>query len=84
MGSELWEDKFGSLFGLVKGFIWELRKVKLYGDNPSVQQTQSQIALRCLGGETPRVHNYCVCSFVNSSAHCFGCVVYGPSAMAAS
>ena len=68
LGSELWEDKFVSLLGLVKGFIldvWELRKVRLYGDNPSVQQTQSQIAsgelqgvtggrgeLRCLGGET--------------------------------
>ena len=49
MGSELWEDKFGSLLRLVKGFIsdvWELRKVRLYGDNPSVQQTQSQIASR--------------------------------------
>ena len=64
----MWEDKFGSLLGLVKGFIldvWELRKVRLYGDNPSIQQTQSQTAsgelqgvtggrgeLRCLGGET--------------------------------
>ena len=47
MGSELWEDKIGSVLGLVKGFIldvWELRKVRLYGDNPSVQQTQSQNA----------------------------------------
>ena len=29
LGSELWEDKFGSLLSLVKGFIldvWELRK----------------------------------------------------------
>ena len=68
LGSELWEDKFVSLLGLVKGFIldlWELRKVRLYGNNPRLQQTQSQIAsgelqgvtggrgeLRCLGGET--------------------------------
>ena len=68
MGSELWEDTFGALLGHVKGFIvevWEPRKVKLYGNNPSVQQTQSQIVsgelqgvaggrceLRCLGGET--------------------------------
>ena len=47
MGSELWEDKFGSLLGPVKGFILdvqELRKIRLYSDNPSVQQTQSQIA----------------------------------------
>ena len=31
-GSELWEDKFGSLLDLVNGFIfdiWELRKVRL-------------------------------------------------------
>ena len=93
MGSELWEDKFGSLLGLVKGFIldvWELRKVRLYGDNPSVQQTQSQIAsgelqgvaggrgeLRCLGGETDTSCSYGVCSFVNGSAHFSGCVVYG-------
>ena len=72
LGSELWEDKFGSLLGLVKGFIldvWELRKVRLYGDNPSIQQTQSQIAsgqlkgvaggrgeLRCL--QTPHVHMF--------------------------
>ena len=81
MGSELWEDKFGSLLRLVKGFIsdvWELRKGRLYGDNPSVQQTQSQIVsgeqqgvtggrgeLRCLGGETDTSCSYGVCSFVN-------------------
>ena len=31
-GSEVWEDEFGSLLDLVKGFIvdvWELRKVRL-------------------------------------------------------
>ena len=81
MGSELWEDKFGSLLDLDKGFIldvWELRNVRLYGDNPSVQQSQSQIAsgelqgvaggrgeLRCLGGETDTSCSYGVCSFVN-------------------
>ena len=74
--------------------VWELMKVRLYGDNPSVQQTQSQIAsgelqgvaggrgeLRCLGGETDTSCLYGECSF--GSAHCSGCVVYGPSAMAA-
>ena len=92
LGSELCEDKFGSLLGLVKGLIldvWELRKVRLYGDNPRVQQTQSQIAsgelqgvdggrgeLRCLGGETDTSCSYGVCSVVNGSAHCSGCVVY--------
>ena len=67
--------------------VWELRKVRLYSDNPSVQQTQSQIAsgelqgvaggrdeLRCLGGETDTSCSYGVCSFVNGSAHCSGCV----------
>ena len=52
LGSELWEDNFGSLLSLVKGFIldvWELRKVRLCGDNPRVQQTQSQIASGAAG-----------------------------------
>ena len=35
---------------------------------------------RCLGGETDT--SVSVCSFVNGSAHCPGCVVDGPSAMA--
>ena len=75
LGSELWEDNLVLLLGLVKGLdVWELRKVRLYGDNPSVQQTQSQIAsgelqgvaggrgeLRCLGGETDTSCSYGVC-----------------------
>ena len=44
--------------------MWELRKVRLYGDNPSIEQSQSEIAPGelqgvaggwdelCLGGET--------------------------------
>ena len=39
LGSKQWEDKFWVLLDLVKGFIldlWELRKVRLYSDNPSV------------------------------------------------
>ena len=84
------------MLGLVKGFILDVWEVRLYGDNHSIQQTQSQIAsgelqgvaggrgeLRCLGGETDTSCSYGVCSFVNGSAHCSGCVVYGPSAMAA-
>ena len=74
----------GYIWFFVKGFIsdvWELRKVRLYGDKPSVQQTQSQIAsgelqgvtggrgeLRCLGGETDTACSYVVCSFVNGIA----------------
>ena len=39
LGSEQWKDKSGVLLDLVKGFIldlWELRKVRLYSDNPNV------------------------------------------------
>ena len=36
-----------------------------------------------LGGETHTSCSYGVCSFVNGSAHCSGCVVYGLSAMGA-
>ena len=91
--------------------MWVLRKVRLYGDNPSVQQSQSQIApgeLRgvagggelCLEGETdtgiPQMYicsstvcssGVClctVCSLSSGSAHSYGCVVNGPSAMATS
>ena len=38
LGSELWEDDFGSLLSIVKEFlvdVWESRKLKLYGDNTS-------------------------------------------------
>ena len=93
--------------------VWELRKVRLYGDNPSVQQSQYQIApgeLRgvagggelCLEGETDTGIGVCsssvcsstvcssgvclctVCSLSSGSAHSYGCVVNGPSAMVAS
>ena len=36
LGSELWEDDFGSLLSIVKEFlvdVWECRKLKLYGDS---------------------------------------------------
>ena len=42
LGSELWENKCGSMLDLVKSYIldvWELRKVRLYGNNPSIQQS---------------------------------------------
>ena len=43
LGSELWEDNFDPLISLVKEFIlelWEVRKVRLYG-NDSFSQSQS-------------------------------------------
>ena len=76
---------------MIDGRFFMFRKVRLYGDNPSIQQTQSQIAsgelqgvaggrgeLRCLGGETDTRCPFSVCSFVSGSAHCSGCVLYGP------
>ena len=36
IGSELWEDDFNSLLGIVKEFtidVWESRKLRLYGEN---------------------------------------------------
>ena len=50
LGSDLWESKYGSILDLVKSYIldvWELRKVRPYGDNSNVQQSQSQIAPNC-------------------------------------
>ena len=50
LGSELWDNKCGSMLDralynyIIYIYVWELRKVRLYGDNPSVQQSQSQIA----------------------------------------
>ena len=46
LGSELWEDNFGSLLSIVKEFlvdVWESRKLKLYDDNacPAPQSDSS-------------------------------------------
>ena len=40
-GNELWEQHFNSLFHLVKDYvvnIWEVRKIKIYGDDSSQSQ----------------------------------------------
>ena len=40
-GSELWEEYFNSLLHLVKDYvvnIWEVRKIKIYGDDSSQSQ----------------------------------------------
>ena len=44
LGCELWEENFETLLGVVKDYfsnLWEVRKVKLYGD-PCPTQLQSQ------------------------------------------
>ena len=63
--------------------VLELRKVRLYGDSPRVQQTQSQIAsgelqgvpggrgeLRCLGDETDTSCLYGVKTSVTANMYC--------------
>ena len=93
LGSDLWKNKFGSILDLVKSYIldvWELRKVRLDGDNPSVQQSQSQIAPGelqgvagggielCLGGETDTgisVYSSNVCSTTVCSSGVCLCTV---------
>ena len=64
-----------------------VKKVRLYGDNPSVHHSQSQIAPGelqgvaggggelCLGGETDT--GISVCSLSSGSAHSSGCEVNG-------
>ena len=45
LDSELWEDDCSSMLDLVKNYIvdvWGLRKARLYGENLSVSESQSQ------------------------------------------
>ena len=46
LGSELWEHKFHSTLDRQSYIldVWELRKIRLYGNNPSIEQSQSEIA----------------------------------------
>ena len=46
LGTELWENKCDSTLNRVSYIldVWELRKVRLYGGNPSIEQSQSEIA----------------------------------------
>ena len=40
----MWEEHFDSLLHLVKGYIvniWEVRKIKLYGDDSSQSQSST-------------------------------------------
>ena len=85
------------MLDLVKDYIvdiWELRKARLYDKNLSVPQSQCQNSsgelgvvgdggrLRCLHVEVDTTIS-CICTCSVGSAKCFGCVVYGPGAMAA-
>ena len=46
LASELWENKCDFTLNRVSYIldVWELRKVRLYGGNPSIEQSQSEIA----------------------------------------
>ena len=94
LGSELWKDDFSSMLDLVKDYVWELRKARLYDDNLSVLQSQCRNSsgelgdvgdgdrLRCLHGKVDTTIS-CMCTCSVGSAQCSGCVVYGPGALAA-
>ena len=92
LGSDAWEEYSSSLLSMIKQFVldvWELRKVRLYGVNPNIQQPHSQSAsgelsvdggigkLGCLSGKADIID---VCT---GSAQITGCVVNGTCAMAA-
>ena len=96
LGTEKWETHFDSLLKLVKEFIvdvWEIRKLKLYGDDACPNHPQSQSLagdpLPVAGAKGMRVGKlgelYVSYSDVvlHSSTHCPGCVVNGSGAMAA-
>ena len=65
LNSELWVEESSSMLDLVKGYIvdvWELRRAKLYGKNPNVQQPQqSQISPGELGVLLGAVVSWGVC-----------------------
>ena len=93
LGSELWEDHFDSLLAIVKDYvvnIWEMRKLKLYGDDLSQSQSSTgdlgdvtgfEGIGMCQGGEPDT--DYSICMNVCCSACENGCVVDGTCATAA-
>ena len=42
LGSELWEKNFSALLSLVKIFVWEAQKFKLYGNDSCLSKLSSQ------------------------------------------
>jgi hypothetical protein len=78
--------------------VWEIRKARLYGDNPDVQQSQSQCSSGDLGDVAGRDGKLgcpvgksghpvgklgVICVCNSGSAHNCGCVVNGRNARAA-
>ena len=47
LGSKLWENKCDSTLNRISYIldVWELRKVRLYGDNPSIEQSRNHRVL---------------------------------------
>ena len=96
LSSELWEDHFDSLLALFKDYvvkIWEVRKLKFYGDDSSQFQSStgdlgdvagfeghSGVGM-CQGGEPDT--DYSICMNVCCSACENACVVDGTCATAA-
>ena len=82
------------MFGAVKDDAWELKEARLYGENLRIPQSQSQTSsgelgdivdggrLRYLQGETD-ISISCMCTCTVFATLCSGCMVYGPSPMAA-
>ena len=53
MGSELWEENISALLSLVKRFIvnlWEVQKIKPYGNNSCPSKLSSQHSVENLAG----------------------------------
>ena len=100
LGSELWEEHFDSLLPLVKEYVvdvWEVRKIKLYGDDSSQSQSSTgdlgeftgivgqSGKNMCHGGkpDTGKFHSSYIGMGVCGSACENGCVVDGTCATAA-
>ena len=71
--------------------VWELRKARLYDENPQSQCQNSSGELgdvgdggrlRCLHGKVDTTIS-CMCTCSVGSTQCSGCVVYGLGTMAA-
>ena len=83
LGSEVWEDEFGSLLDLVKGFIVDVWELKMSGYIIVPAHYSPSLRLHLVNCRVSLVEgvsacSFGVCSFVNGSTHCSGCEVDGP------